>query len=63
MLERTIPVYEVLNQEGLELIHEASLAILEEIGIEFRDAEAVADVARRRRGGRALPRADPARSC
>ena len=41
VLERTIPVYEILNQEGLELIHEASLAILEQIGIEFRDDEAV----------------------
>ena len=40
VLERTVPVYEVLNQEGLELIHEASLAILEEVGIEFRDDEA-----------------------
>jgi trimethylamine--corrinoid protein Co-methyltransferase len=41
VLERRIPVYEVLNQEGLELIHEASLAILEEVGIEFRDDEAI----------------------
>ena len=41
VLERTVPVYEVLNQEGLELIHEASLAILEEVGIEFRDDEAI----------------------
>jgi trimethylamine--corrinoid protein Co-methyltransferase len=40
VLERRIPVYEVLNQEGLEMIHEASLAILEEVGIEFRDDEA-----------------------
>jgi trimethylamine--corrinoid protein Co-methyltransferase len=40
VLERRIPVYEVLNQEGLEMIHEASLAILEQVGIEFRDAEA-----------------------
>ena len=42
VLERNIPVYEVLNQEGLERIHEASLQILEQIGIDFRDAEAVA---------------------
>ncbi len=40
VLERAIPVYEVLNQEGLERIHEASLQILEQIGIDFRDAEA-----------------------
>jgi trimethylamine--corrinoid protein Co-methyltransferase len=37
-----IPVYEVLNEEGLELIHDASCRILEEVGIEFRDAEACA---------------------
>ena len=41
VLERRIPVYEVLNAEGLEMIHEASLQILEQVGIEFRDAEAV----------------------
>ena len=40
VLERSIPVYEVLNQEGLEMIHEASLQILEQVGIEFRDDEA-----------------------
>ncbi len=39
-LSRAIPVYEVLNNEGLELIHNASLDILETIGIEFRDSEA-----------------------
>ncbi len=42
VLERRIPVYEVLEQDGLEAIHDASMAILEEIGIEFRDAEALA---------------------
>lgn len=41
-LHYRIPVYEVLNEEGLELIHDASCRILEEIGIEFRDAEALA---------------------
>jgi len=40
-LSRRIPVYEVLNEEGLEMIHEASLDILEEVGIDFRDAEAL----------------------
>ena len=42
VLERTVPVYEVLNREGLEMIHDASLRILEEIGIDFRDDEAAA---------------------
>jgi trimethylamine--corrinoid protein Co-methyltransferase len=41
-LKRRIPLYEVLNDEGLELIHDGSCRILEEIGIDFRDAEALA---------------------
>jgi trimethylamine---corrinoid protein Co-methyltransferase len=40
VLDRKIPVYEILGEESLERIHQASLDILEEIGIEFRDAEA-----------------------
>ena len=40
-LVRNIPLYEVLNQEGEELIHDASMKILEEVGIEFRDDEAI----------------------
>jgi trimethylamine--corrinoid protein Co-methyltransferase len=41
-LVRKIPVYEVVNREGVELIHDASMEILEEVGIEFRDPEALA---------------------
>ena len=41
VLDRKIPVYEILGEESLERIHQASLDILEQIGIEFRDAEAV----------------------
>ena len=41
VLERRVPVYEVLDEAGLERIHEASLQILEQIGIDFRDAEAL----------------------
>ncbi|MGH6906038.1 MAG: trimethylamine methyltransferase family protein, partial [Geminicoccaceae bacterium] len=41
VLERRIPVYEILDAERLELIHQASLAILEEVGIDFRDDDAV----------------------
>ena len=40
VLERAVPVYEILDPERLELIHRASLDILEEIGIDFRDDEA-----------------------
>jgi trimethylamine--corrinoid protein Co-methyltransferase len=38
---RDIPVYELLDADGLETIHQASMTILAEIGIEFRDAEAL----------------------
>jgi trimethylamine--corrinoid protein Co-methyltransferase len=41
VLERRVPVYEVLDEAGLERIHEASLQILEQVGIDFRDAEAL----------------------
>ena len=41
-LVREIPVYEVLDDEGVALIHNASLRILEEVGIDFRDDEALA---------------------
>jgi trimethylamine--corrinoid protein Co-methyltransferase len=40
-LERRIPLYEVLNEEGVELIHDASMKILEDVGIDFRDPEAL----------------------
>jgi len=35
------PFYEILDAEGVELIHNASMRILEETGIEFRDPEAL----------------------
>lgn len=37
-----IPLVEVMNAEGEELIHDSSMKILEEVGIEFRDDEALA---------------------
>jgi trimethylamine--corrinoid protein Co-methyltransferase len=40
-LTRNIPLYEVLDEEGVELIHEASMGILEQVGIDFRDQEAL----------------------
>ncbi|HLP71188.1 MAG TPA: trimethylamine methyltransferase family protein, partial [Rhizobium sp.] len=41
-ITRKIPVYEVLDEEGLEIIERNADIILEEIGIEFRDdAEAL----------------------
>ncbi|MGI9433482.1 MAG: trimethylamine methyltransferase family protein [Geminicoccaceae bacterium] len=42
VLDRSVPVYEVLDPDQLEAVHQASLRILEEIGIEFRDDEAAA---------------------
>src|SRR5262245_27599116 len=40
-ITREIPLYELLNAEGLEIIHEESMTILEEIGIEFRYEPAI----------------------
>ena len=41
-LERGIPVYELLGEEQLERLHDASMRILEETGIAFQDGEAQA---------------------
>lgn len=42
-IKRTVPVYEILNEEGLAQIEENAETILSEIGIEFRDdAESLA---------------------
>ena len=41
-IKRKIPVYEVLDEDGVELIHNASMEILEEVGIDFRDDDAAA---------------------
>jgi trimethylamine--corrinoid protein Co-methyltransferase len=41
-LVRNIPTYDILPDEAVELIHEESLRILEEVGCEFRDDEAPA---------------------
>jgi trimethylamine---corrinoid protein Co-methyltransferase len=39
-LTRKIPIYELVPEEAIELIHRESLKILEDVGIEFRDDEA-----------------------
>ncbi|NKC14059.1 MAG: hypothetical protein GKR94_18295 [Gammaproteobacteria bacterium] len=36
-----LPFYEVLDEEGVERIHDVSMRILEPIGIDFRDDEAI----------------------
>src|ERR1700747_857373 len=41
-ITREIPLYELLAPEGVELLHEQSMTILEEIGIEFREEAALA---------------------
>ena len=41
-LVRNIPVYQMVPDEAVELIHEESLKILEDVGCEFRDDEAIA---------------------
>jgi trimethylamine---corrinoid protein Co-methyltransferase len=40
-ITREIPIYELIGSEGVELLHEQSMTILEEIGIDFRDDEAI----------------------
>ena len=41
----TLPTYELVDQEGLHKIHQASLTILSEIGIDFYDDEVLAILA------------------
>ena len=40
VLDRKIPVYDIASEEQVERVHRASLDILEQVGIEFRDDEA-----------------------
>lgn len=40
-LVRDIPVYEVVNAEGVEMIHDLAMRIVEELGVEFRDPESI----------------------
>ncbi|MFQ5783732.1 MAG: trimethylamine methyltransferase family protein [Alphaproteobacteria bacterium] len=41
-ISRDIPLYELLDESGVELLHDNAMTILEEIGVEFRDDEAAA---------------------
>ena len=41
-LERRVPAIEVLEAEGVERLHDASMRILEQTGIDFRDETALA---------------------
>jgi trimethylamine---corrinoid protein Co-methyltransferase len=41
-LKRKLPLYEVLDEEQLERLHDAAMRIVEDLGIEFRDDEALA---------------------
>ena len=38
---RNVPVYEVVNAEGVEQIHDLAMRIVESIGVDFRDAESL----------------------
>ena len=40
-LVRNIPAYEIVNDEGVEMIHELAMRIVEQIGVEFRDEESL----------------------
>lgn len=41
-LDRGIPYVDIVSPEQLERIHDASMTLLEEVGIEFRDDESIA---------------------
>ena len=41
-LLRRVPVFEVANAEGVELIHDLAMRMVEEAGVEFRDEESLA---------------------
>ena len=41
-LRRRLPLYEVLTQEQLDRLHDTAMRVVEEIGIEFREDEALA---------------------
>ena len=40
-MERKIPLYELLPEETVEMVHDGSMRILEEVGIEFRYDDAI----------------------
>ena len=42
-LERNLPLVEPMDEEQIRKIDDASMAILEDIGVVFRDPEAIAD--------------------
>ncbi len=41
-ISRNLPVYEILDQANIEAVHDHSMQILEQVGIEFRDTVALA---------------------
>ncbi len=40
-LVRNVPVYDVANAEGVDMIHDLAMRIVEELGVEFRDEESL----------------------
>ncbi|MBS1269262.1 MAG: hypothetical protein MAG794_00210 [Gammaproteobacteria bacterium] len=40
-IKRKIPIMEVTNQEGVEMIHDFAMRVAEEIGYEFQDDESI----------------------
>ena len=43
VLQRRLPLVEPMTPEQVEKIDDASMAILEEVGVIFRDPQAIAD--------------------
>jgi trimethylamine--corrinoid protein Co-methyltransferase len=54
-IKRNIPLYEVLSEEGLELIEGNCETVLEEIGIDFRDDTEALEMCRRPGRPRTVP--------
>ena len=40
-LTTNVPLYELASAEGVEQIHETAMRIVEEVGVEFREAQAI----------------------
>ncbi len=49
---RDIPTYELLDADGIDAVHAVSMDIVEGIGIEFRDQDAIALWRKDRMSGR-----------
>ena len=40
-IRRGIPIMEVTNQEGVELVHDSAMRVMEQLGCDFQDRESL----------------------